>query len=163
MRNKTLPCILVLSALLSVPALHAQEGGLDIRAGRTFSIDGQRAVPEGPATVSVDYHKGFGAVGVAADIPVHDAGALGLQARAGVRVGGRLATLYPFVSLRCSWLDGPSGAGAGYGASASLRILGPLAVYACLSAAHDLHRCGDRLQVDTKGRATLSLGIQLSI
>ena len=163
MKNTTFTFILLLSALLSIPALHAQEGGLDIRVGRTFSLDGRRAAADGPATASVDYHKGFGAVGLTADFPVHGAGALGLQARAGVRVGGRIATLYPFVGLRCSWLDGPSGAGAGYGASASLRILGPLAAYACLSATHDLYRCGDRLQVDTKGRATLSLGIQLSI
>ena len=152
-----------LSALLVCASMQAQEGGLDIRAGRAFSLDGRRTDDGGPVCASVTYHKGFGAVAFAADLPVPSDGSLGLQARAGFHAGIRRVCVNPFVNVRCSWRNGPEYVSAGYGAAASMKVLGPIAVFTEFVSGHDMHRNGGKLEIETKGRTTLSIGLQLSI
>ncbi len=160
---KTHILILLSALLLSAQPLHAQESGLDIRAGRILSFNTLRIAQYSPVALSVTYHKGLRALGVAADIPVQGSGAIGLQARAGINARGRLVSVNPFVDIDCRWLDGPCGTGIGYGASASIRIIGPLAIYTELTAKHDMHLYGNHLVIESRGRANLSAGIQLSI
>lgn len=156
----------VLAALLILllPARSgAQETGLDIRAGRSFTLVGRDALPDGHATASLTYHRGLGALAVATDIPTGTQGSLGLNARAGIHAGGKLVAFNPFVVLRCSWQNGFGDLSAGYGAALSFRLLGPLAAYAEITGRHRLNILENRLEISTNSHLSLSVGIQLSI
>lgn len=158
--------VLATLLILLLPARSgAQETGLDIRAGRSFTLVGRDALPDGHATASLTYHRGLGALAVATDIPTSTQGSLGLNARAGIHAGGKLVAFNPFVVLRCSWQNenGFGDLSAGYGAALSFRLLRPLAAYAEITGRHRLNILENRLEISTNSHLSLSVGIQLSI
>lgn len=159
--KKTFTLILALALLTAVAS--AQENRLDIRAGRTLSFTSGKAVPGDLALASLAYRHGALSVGASADIPVSLKGELGLQLRTGFHTGSRRLSLSPFLAARCGWLSGRAGLSAGYGASAGLRLLGPLGIYAEAVRLHPMYVSAKEVGIRKEAVAFVSVGIQLSI
>ena len=161
--KQTITLILLLAAaLLSAPEAFAQGPGLDIRYGANRYITRHAGIPVGPSAVTLSFHKGAGAVAAAADIP-SGKGPLGLHARAGFHAGGKHIAFSPFAAVRCAWTDSAGNICAGYGATLSFRLLGPVGAYCETYWLHPVYAWKDGMAFERRHEAILSVGVQVSI